>query len=129
MEALAHTLSQLHDVFDLIPDFLHDLLVGLMLLIDLIDRALLTQVLVALYNKEGDLSQPALGAELRGLCRLSRLLYRLLLLPRFLRHLQKYLLDLLGAGDNLAILRGGLQLDLRGVASGPFPLLRRLRGR
>ena len=58
------TLSQLHDVFDLIPDFLHDLLVGLMLLIDLIDRALLAQVLVALYNEEGDLGQPALGAEL-----------------------------------------------------------------
>ena len=56
VEALTHTLSQLHDVFDLIPDFLHDLLVGLMLLVDLIDRALLAQVLVALYNKEGDLS-------------------------------------------------------------------------
>ena len=64
VEALAHTLSQFHDVFDLIPDFLHDLLVGLMLLIDLIDRALLAQVLVALYNEEGDLGQPALGAEL-----------------------------------------------------------------
>ena len=64
MEALAHTLSQLHYVFDLIPDFLHDLLVRLMLLIDFIDRALLAQVLVALYNKEGDLGQPALGAEL-----------------------------------------------------------------
>ena len=82
-----------------------------MLLVDLIDRALLAQVLVALYNKEGDLGQPALRAKLGGLCRLLHRL--LLLLLRFLRHLHEYLLDLLGAGDYLTVLRGGLKLHLR----------------
>ena len=82
VEALANSLSQLHDIFDLIPDFLHDLLVGLMLLIDLINSALLAEVLVALYNEEGDLGLSALWAELRGLSRLGLLvdwLLRLLL--------------------------------------------------
>ena len=41
MQALTDSLSQLHDVFDLIPDFLHNLLVALMLLVDLVNGAFL----------------------------------------------------------------------------------------
>ena len=49
VDALADALPEFHDVFDLVPDFLHDALVGLVLLIDFVHCASLTHVFIGLY--------------------------------------------------------------------------------
>ena len=54
VQALAHSLPEFHDVLDLIPHLLHDALVRLVLLVDLVHCTPLAHVLVRLDQVERD---------------------------------------------------------------------------